>query len=380
MASLLEQLDLHIRNAAISGLDKQLRILEVRRYLDEIEAEVVSLPIATVAAVSDNRDATLEPLRARPASIATVAAVSANRDVTLEPLRARPASITTVAAVSGIPSPFRTLSSWTPVIEHNGEWLTWRGENYGAVPDSLKAAQEIVKALAKIQFFIGRTCTTNDIMSMCLEVVPLAGGQAAVTNLLRPHLANLKNRSKVCAQKLWAYLENRVEGGNKASVLWNKHTAFILFGYLAAAVDFHYLTGPGLSSIPGCWAAYIYKDFCRNMSAGLDLDFMDGCPTRASMEGLGVPSSQDIPLTSSLIFAPRPSRSAILAMSSPSPTAFDPPIDDDSTPNISELISAVRSTASASDKRFTAGIQKKPARGSHKSTALSLHLASRRIC
>ena len=114
MASLLEQLDLHIRNAAISGLDKQLRILEVRRYLDEIEAEVVSLPIATVTAVSDNRDATLEPLEARPASIATV------------------------AAVSGIPSPSRTLSSWAPVIEHKGEWLTWRGEKYGAVPDSLK--------------------------------------------------------------------------------------------------------------------------------------------------------------------------------------------------------------------------------------------------
>jgi hypothetical protein len=40
-------------------LRNKLRILKVRRYLDEIEAEVVSLSIAAV-----NGDATLEPLRA----------------------------------------------------------------------------------------------------------------------------------------------------------------------------------------------------------------------------------------------------------------------------------------------------------------------------
>lgn len=62
MASLQQQVDRRplYRNAAISGPEKELRILEVRRYLDEIEASVTSLPIATVAAVSSSSDATRE--------------------------------------------------------------------------------------------------------------------------------------------------------------------------------------------------------------------------------------------------------------------------------------------------------------------------------
>jgi len=117
MASLQQQLDLYIRNAAISGPEKELRILEVRRYLDEIEASI-TLPIATVAAVSSSSKATL------------------------------------IATASAIPPPFRTLASRTPAILHNDEWLTWHGEDYRARPDPVKAAQNIVKALSKIKFFI----------------------------------------------------------------------------------------------------------------------------------------------------------------------------------------------------------------------------------
>jgi hypothetical protein len=101
MASLQQQLDLHIQNAAISGPEKQLRIREVRRYLDEIKAEVVSLPIATVAAVSGDTDADLNPLSIKPVPIAIVAAVSGDTGAALGPPSIRPVPIATVIAVSG---------------------------------------------------------------------------------------------------------------------------------------------------------------------------------------------------------------------------------------------------------------------------------------
>jgi hypothetical protein len=88
------------------------------------------------------------------------------------------------------------------------------------------------------------------------------------------------------------------------------------------------------------------------MCAGLELDFMDGCPRRARLEGLVAPLVRDIPLTASLL-ATRPSKPAMLAMSSPSPTTFDPSMDDDSTQSILDIISAVRTTASTSDSRFS---------------------------
>jgi hypothetical protein len=230
MASLQQQLDLYIRNAAISGPEKELRILEVRRYLDEIEASV-TLPIATVAAVSSSSDATLESISVRPVLIATASAVSA------------------------IP-PFRTLASWTPVILHNDEWLTWHGEDYRARPDPVKAAQDIVKALSKIKFFIQRTCVVEDIRDMCPDIIPLAGGETAVVDLLRPHIANLKNRSKQCAKKLWTHLKAKLDSDSKAQDLWDRNVALILFSYLAAAIDIHYITGTGSSSDPGRWAIY----------------------------------------------------------------------------------------------------------------------------
>jgi hypothetical protein len=93
--------------------------------LDEIEAEVVSLPITTVAAVSGDTEAALDPLSIRPVPIATVMAVSGSSDATLHQISTRPIPIATVAAVSGIPLPFRSLASWTPVLLHNGQWLTW---------------------------------------------------------------------------------------------------------------------------------------------------------------------------------------------------------------------------------------------------------------
>jgi hypothetical protein len=115
------------------------------------------------------------------------------------------------------------------------------------------------------------------------------------------------------------------------------------------------------------------------MYAGLDLEFMDGCPTRASLEGLEVLLPRDIPLTANLVFATRPSKPAMLAMSSLSPTAFDPPIDDYSTPSILEIISAVRTTASMLNKRLTPGIWRKSG-GGLKSMALSPHLARQPAC
>jgi hypothetical protein len=94
------------------------------------------------------------------------------------------------------------------------------------------------------------------------------------------------------------------------------------------------------------------------MSSGLELDFMDGCLRRARIEGLVAPLPRDIPLTTSLVLATRPSKQAMLAMSSPLPTAFDPSMDDDSTQSILDIVSAVLTTTSTSDSRFSKRIRR----------------------
>jgi hypothetical protein len=98
---------------------------------------------------------------------------------------------------------------------------------------------------------------------MCRDIILLAGGETAVTNLLRPHIVNLKNQSKQCAKKLWTHLATGRDSGSKAQDLWDRNVALIRFSYLAVAIDFNFITDPGSSSNLCRWAIYIYKDFER---------------------------------------------------------------------------------------------------------------------
>jgi hypothetical protein len=98
---------------------------------------------------------------------------------------------------------------------------------------------------------------------MCRDIILLAGGETAATNLLRPHIVKLKNQSKQCAKKLWTHLATERDSGSKAQDLWDRNVVLIHFSYLAVAIDFHYITGPGSSSNLCRWVIYMYKDFER---------------------------------------------------------------------------------------------------------------------
>ena len=399
MAPWLERLDLDIRYAPVSPSEKLFRIAEARSYLSKIEAEVKLVIDLTDLAVSTQEG---DPrTTVRPFSNATVPDVSVDQyqptTATAGTIRGQHEPTTTATTESGgqhepitatrpvvssSPRPFRSLATWSPTVLDEGEWKIWDGEHYKLHANPVEAAQQIVKALAKVRFFVRRDCFVDDIHSMCPDIIPLAGGEAAIRKLLGPHVANLKNRSRGNAKKLWSSLKLKINSGTKISDLWDRNTANILFAHLSAAIDLHYISGAGSGSLSGRWAIFVFRDFCRNMKAGLDLDFLDGCPTRASTEGLEFPLLTDIPLTAPLIFATRASRSALLSLSSPSPAAFLPAVDDEeATPSISDVIRAARSIASTSDKRFKAGIVgRNPARAGVNSKALSPHLAKRAAC
>jgi len=286
MASLLKRLDLDICYALVSPSEKLFRIAEVRSYLVKIEAEVKLVIDPTDLAVSTQEGDSRTTIR--PFSNATVQAVGADQ---YQPTTATAATIrdqhepTTTATtesggkhepttatrpvVSSSLPPFRSLATWSPVVLDEGKWKVWDGEHYKLHANPVEAAQQIVKALAKVRFFVRRDCSVDDIHSMCPDIMPLAGGEAAIRNLLGPHVANLKNRSKGNAKKLWSSLELKINGDTKISDLWDRNSANILFAHLSAAIDLHYISGTGSSSLSGRWAIYVFRDFCRNMKAGL---------------------------------------------------------------------------------------------------------------
>jgi len=222
MSSFQEQLDLFIRNAPISPSEKQFRISEVRTYLAKVEAEITLQIDPTVLSLStrEGDSRTTIKLLSNP----TVEVVSADSHTTIKPL-----SNATVEIVNSVSLPFRTLDSWSPVVLRNSEWKIWSGDDYK--PHSVQAAQEIVKTLAKVQFFLKRDCVVDDINMMCPDIMRLAGDETAIRTLLRSHIANLRTRSRKCANKLWDTLKAKIDAGNRALDLWGRNTAYLLFGY-----------------------------------------------------------------------------------------------------------------------------------------------------
>ncbi|RFU24193.1 hypothetical protein B7463_g12147, partial [Scytalidium lignicola] len=220
--------------------------------------------------------------------------------------------------------PYRTLRTWSPTIVSDGDVALWKGDTYQTTEKQV-LAQKLLKALAKLQFFLTRSCSSDDILSMCPLLVDLAGGERVANSVLRGHVANLKHRSKLSAVKLWSELEKHQNNGTRVEDMWGVDSALVLFGPVSSAVDINYVAGAGKNTSVGRWASSLYYDYVRNMKAGLDLAFMDGGPSRLLNAGIIRPSGQDVPCTAQLVVSTRSSRAALSIVSQPPSTPFVAP-------------------------------------------------------
>ncbi|RFU24437.1 hypothetical protein B7463_g11899, partial [Scytalidium lignicola] len=219
--------------------------------------------------------------------------------------------------------PLRTLKTWSPVILLKGEFLMWDGDNYK--DKTIETGQNLVKALAKVQFVVTWNCTLIDVTRMCPDIINLAGGAQAVESLLRSHVAKLRYRAKENASKLM-HLQRHGQGASLRR-LWRLDTALVLFGHLASAVNIQHIIEEDAQSIVGKWCSFIFQDLVENYNSAGGMTFLDKMPERAMRAGLECPSAETVPLTLSLLFLTRSSGRALTALSMPVPISVNEAVE-----------------------------------------------------
>ncbi|KAH8800472.1 hypothetical protein F5884DRAFT_863187 [Xylogone sp. PMI_703] len=226
--------------------------------------------------------------------------------------------------ITGLQVPPRTLRNWTPVISSKGDLLMWNGEDYRH--GSVETGQNLVKALAKVQFLVTWNCTFADMTQMCPELINPAGGPQEVETLLRSHVAKLRHRAKANASKLLQHLQRHHQGTSLGS-LWGLEVALVLFGHLASAIDIEYIVKQDTRGIVGKWCSFYYQDLVEHFTSSGNVNFLDKMPERAMEAGVECASADRVPLTQSLLFLTRASGRALTALTIPVPISVDEPVE-----------------------------------------------------